>query len=273
MTTSNVSGPVATASSTGTLTPQSSSTISPRLEPADKATSSSKRRTEADVSTKLARDQALPSIEGNGDTFPSEDGHTTTTRPSSTSELRGKNSTAKGKAALREGHEDNLVSGIRNVRLSSSGPDIDVSDMSIAIENIANSPGNNSILRESTYLGVDIGSSGRPRRRSRSNSQNRGPPHNVADEELIDDHFHEPAVQQAFRDAKELMSELAAVLGSGSFQIGPDSTLQRLHKEAEKLASFQCASSRTVGFVGDSGVGTLLHKGDLCTNLTLILPR
>jgi hypothetical protein len=63
------------------------------------------------------------------------------------------------------------------------------------------------------------------------------------------------------------MSELTGVLGSSHILVDPDSAMQRFHKEAKDLAQFQCPSSRTVGFVGDSGVGTLYHKC-LHSNLT-----
>jgi hypothetical protein len=55
------------------------------------------------------------------------------------------------------------------------------------------------------------------------------------------------------------MSELADALGNNSLHVDPDSTIQRLHKEAGDLANFQSPSSRSVGFVGDSGVG-MLHN-------------
>ena len=148
-----------------------------------------------------------------------------------------------------------------------------MSDLSIVIEDVACSSGNNTMVQEPTHLGTEIGSPSQPPSGRRPSPRIQEPPHDVADEELMHNRFYGPAIQQAFRDAKVLMSDLTAVLGSGSLQIGPDSTMQRLHREAEKLASFQYTSSRTVGFVGDSGVGALLHKGDLSTNLTSIPPR
>ncbi|KAK2760545.1 hypothetical protein CKAH01_05231, partial [Colletotrichum kahawae] len=92
-------------------------------------------------------------------------------------------------------------------------------------------------------------------------------PHDVKDEDLPDDRFHHPDVQNAFVEAKALMSRLARVLGSSPLHIDPDSAIKRLHKRAEDLSRFQCPSTRTVGFVGDSGVGKTLasNSGAACT--------
>ncbi|KAF4944710.1 hypothetical protein FGADI_12485 [Fusarium gaditjirri] len=79
--------------------------------------------------------------------------------------------------------------------------------------------------------------------------------HNVADEELPDDAFHSPEFQRAFRDAKQLMSTIQAVLGSSHIHEGSESTMRKLHEDAGKLAAFEYPATRTVGFVGDSGVG------------------
>lgn len=95
----------------------------------------------------------------------------------------------------------------------------------------------------------------RRRSRSRSGSRTNPVPHNVADEKLPHDRFHEPNFQSAFSDAHCAMSELADVLSSSSLSHAPDSTMRRLYVEVQRLAQFRCQSTRTVGFVGDSGVG------------------
>ncbi len=51
------------------------------------------------------------------------------------------------------------------------------------------------------------------------------------------------------------MGRLAGVLGSGSLHLEPDTAIRRLKKQAEKMARFQLPATRTVGLVGDSGVG------------------
>lgn len=103
-------------------------------------------------------------------------------------------------------------------------------------------------------------------RRTSLSSRRRSPETNklydVRTEEPTYDCFNNPAFQQAFRGAKLIMDDLAAVLRSGSHQFEPDSTMKRLHKNAQDLARFQCPSSWIVGFVGASGVGQLHHKAN-----------
>ncbi|KAG5821622.1 hypothetical protein H9Q71_000153 [Fusarium xylarioides] len=94
---------------------------------------------------------------------------------------------------------------------------------------------------------------GTPRRRRSSTGAVQQ--HDVADEELPDDAFHSPEFQGAFRDAKQLMSSIQSVLGSSNVHEGSESTMRKLHEEAGKLAAFEYPATRTVGFVGDSGVG------------------
>ncbi|KAF5543358.1 hypothetical protein FNAPI_9680 [Fusarium napiforme] len=101
---------------------------------------------------------------------------------------------------------------------------------------------------------------GTPRRRRSSTGA--VPQHDVADEELPDDAFHFPEFQGAFRDAKQLMSNIQSVLGSSNIHEGSESTMRRLHEEAGKLAAFEYPATRTVGFVGDSGVEYHYHNRD-----------
>jgi hypothetical protein len=96
---------------------------------------------------------------------------------------------------------------------------------------------------------------GTPRARRRSSSAVEL--HNVADEELPQDAFHSLEFQQAFQDAKQLMSNIEAVLGSSDIHNEPESAMRKLHQEAGRLADFQYPATRTVAFVGDSGVGGL----------------
>ncbi|KAF5678788.1 hypothetical protein FCIRC_6403 [Fusarium circinatum] len=91
--------------------------------------------------------------------------------------------------------------------------------------------------------------------RRRRSSTGAAQQHDVADEELPDDAFHSPEFQGAFRDAKQLMSNIQSVLGSSNVHEGSESTMRKLHEEAGKLAAFEYPATRTVGFVGDSGVG------------------
>ncbi|RKL46889.1 hypothetical protein BFJ72_g2628 [Fusarium proliferatum] len=101
---------------------------------------------------------------------------------------------------------------------------------------------------------------GTPRRRRSSTGAVQQ--HDVADEELPDDAFHSPEFQSAFRDAKQLMSNIQSVLGSSNVHEGSESTMRKLHEEAGKLAAFEYPATRTVGFVGDSGVEYRYHNLD-----------
>lgn len=92
-------------------------------------------------------------------------------------------------------------------------------------------------------------------RRSLLRSQNTPRKYVVEDEAPSDDKFNCPAVQNSLRDTKKLMTELADVLGSSAVHNEPDSVMKRLHRQAQDLVNFERLSTRTVGFVGDSGTG------------------
>ena len=158
----------------------------------------------------------------------------------------------------REGCETGSIdAGLEAMRISSPGSSLGMRDVARALEGVAGSSGNPAALLDPTYLGREDSPSSRRSSRRRSSSRTSILPHDVRDEDPPQDRFHEPAFQRAFGDAKRLISELTDVLGSSSLHISPDSTMQRLHGKAGDLANFQCPSSRTVGFVGDSGVGAL----------------
>ncbi|KAI9172534.1 Nuclear GTPase SLIP-GC [Paramyrothecium foliicola] len=91
--------------------------------------------------------------------------------------------------------------------------------------------------------------------RRRSSSRVKESMHDVNDEQPPNDRFHEPIFQANFRDAKTLMMNLSSTLGSNAMRNEPDSIMQHLYTRATDLGNFQCPSTRTVGFVGDSGVG------------------
>ncbi|KAH6842290.1 hypothetical protein B0I37DRAFT_381596 [Chaetomium sp. MPI-CAGE-AT-0009] len=95
-------------------------------------------------------------------------------------------------------------------------------------------------------------SPGGRRRRSSSMDQRR---YDVKDEAPPQDRFHEPAFQQGLTEAQSLMAGLAGVLGSGTLHHEPDSSMKALRDRADELANFRCPPTRTVGLVGESGVG------------------
>ncbi|KAK3322792.1 hypothetical protein B0H66DRAFT_475296 [Apodospora peruviana] len=104
----------------------------------------------------------------------------------------------------------------------------------------------------------DAGTHGTPSgtfsRRRRGSSQNLSP-HNLSDEEPPEDDFNSPAFQRVFTDTRAMMSRMERTLGSSALHLEPDSTIRRLREKANELAQFHCPPTRTVGFVGDSGVG------------------
>jgi hypothetical protein len=268
--------PVATEStadsSAGALTPRSDSNISFSFGPAHENTSHFQGRSDDDIPAGSSADRAIPSIERNPDSS-SEDDYTITTPPSTTrlSWNASRAANTKGKAVLREGRgTDGIDARLENMRISSPDQILGMSNVAAAIEGVASGPSVQAALLEPRYPGIEDSSSNR---RRRSSSRANITPHDVRDEESPQDRFHEPGFQQAFRDAKGLMSELADVLGSSPLHIDPDSAMQRLHREAGDLAHFQCPSSRTVGFVGDSGVGTLHHQKVYLANLKSIVSR
>ncbi|KAM0427908.1 hypothetical protein ACHAPT_007367 [Fusarium lateritium] len=151
--------------------------------------------------------------------------------------------------------QDNVVLGLSSMRLSEPNGVSNLSDVAAAVDQVAQ--GSDSRATSLTPA-PDSSRSGTPRQRRRSLRSSAGvnnPPHDVLDEELPQDAFHSPEFQQAFQDAKQLMSTVESVLGSSALHSQPDSTMKRLFDEAGKLARFEYPSTRTVGFVGDSGVG------------------
>ncbi|KAI5461911.1 hypothetical protein BGZ63DRAFT_423233 [Mariannaea sp. PMI_226] len=131
-----------------------------------------------------------------------------------------------------------------------------MSDIAEAVEGIARgSDSRSASLAPEDTAGSRQATPRRTSRARRSGSRTLFTRHNVQDEEPPRDAFNDPSFQQAFRDAKRLMARMHRELGSSSIHSDPDSTMQRLHKEAGELANFTYPSTRTVGFVGDSGVG------------------
>ncbi|RSL47210.1 hypothetical protein CEP54_013522 [Fusarium duplospermum] len=151
--------------------------------------------------------------------------------------------------------QDEVVRGMNTMRLSEPNGVENLSDVADAVDRVARGSDSRAV---SLTPEPTSSRAGTPRQRRRSRRSSLGGdrlPHNVLDEELPHDAFHSPEFQQAFRDAKQLMSTIEGVLGSSSLHNSPESTIHRLHDEAGELARFEYPSTRTVGFVGDSGVG------------------
>ncbi|KAI0546704.1 hypothetical protein F4679DRAFT_403678 [Xylaria curta] len=168
--------------------------------------------------------------------------------PSHETKGRGSN---RANASRGRDNISGIDTQLKGLHVSSTRPSIDMGGVSDALQAVV--AGRDS--RSSPLLDP----SPSPRRlsanRRRSSSRTNLEKHNVRDEAPPNDRFNLPAVQKALRDTKNLMSELADVLGSSAVHNEPDSVMQRLHRQAENLAEFQCPSTRIVGFVGDSGAG------------------
>lgn len=139
----------------------------------------------------------------------------------------------------------NIVDGFGNLTLGPEAPSRGATPRSFLHPEVPSTDSNN---RSST-------SPSRSGRRRRSSSYLNQTPHKVEDEEPPHERFHEPGFQQAFGNAKRLMRDLMGVLASATLHTEPESAIQRLYLEANYLSFFQHAATRTVGFVGDSGVG------------------
>jgi hypothetical protein len=88
---------------------------------------------------------------------------------------------------------------------------------------------------------------------------NGSPPHDVREEKQLDNVFEQPEVQKALSDTKSLMRKMADTMSQSQISLDESSTLHRLEREAARLAAYRSPASRTVGFVGDSGVGRFCY--------------
>ncbi|KAM0549840.1 hypothetical protein ACHAPJ_009282 [Fusarium lateritium] len=153
-------------------------------------------------------------------------------------------------ARSRDASQGDVTAGLRNIALSDTASISNLSGLAAAVDAVA--------IREDNAASLPAerrrSRTGTPRARRRSSS-GVNHPHNVADEELPDDAFHSPEFQRAFRDTKQLMSSVKIVLESSTLHSDPESTMRKLYQEASRLANFEYPATRTVGFVGDSGVG------------------
>lgn len=84
--------------------------------------------------------------------------------------------------------------------------------------------------------------------------------HDVRTERPPEGKFNTPAVQNALRASTDSMRRLTEVLGSNQLHYDPSSHLADLYQQAEKLAAFKIQDTRTVGFIGQSGVGACLFR-------------
>jgi ABC-type multidrug transport system fused ATPase/permease subunit len=163
----------------------------------------------------------------------------------------GKSTAQKGGKTPRNYKTTGLENNLSDLDIS--GP-FCMQKVASAIENVAESIEDPEDAHSSTESRAALHVS-RGSHRRRSSSRLNDPIHDIKDENPPNDRFHNSTFQDALREAKALMAGFRDTLGSNSLHYEPDSVMQRLHQQAAKLAHFECPSTRTVGFVGDSGVG------------------
>lgn len=154
--------------------------------------------------------------------------------------------------------------------VESTGLTSSLQDLSIASRQLSQRPrdgpyvGDISAATDDLAQGVaTLRASGSPgvlprehsRRRSSSRKTRRLDIHSVGDEDPPDDEFHSPAFQRRLSQARSILQGLTTVLSSSPILLESDSTIKRHHEEAKTLKHFCPLSRRTVGLVGDSGVG------------------
>ncbi|KAH7161710.1 hypothetical protein EDB81DRAFT_683686 [Dactylonectria macrodidyma] len=225
--------------------------------------------TPKDGGTRVNADVPIPSIEDPASPTAESDGTSTTTSRSSrlrtpsvsvTPPVLPSNnrfaSSQIGSVDRAQSGSHGLNSALNRMRFSSPGGVENLSDVADAIDAVARGSDSRSVsLTPDDQTNSSNLTTPQRARRRRSSSKLAATLHDVKDEELPKDAFHSPKFQKNFTDAKNLMSTMRTVLGSSSLHSDPDSTMQRLYKRAGDLACFNYPSTRTVGFVGDSGVG------------------
>ncbi|KAF2168763.1 hypothetical protein M409DRAFT_20780 [Zasmidium cellare ATCC 36951] len=102
--------------------------------------------------------------------------------------------------------------------------------------------------------GIAFDATSGSRRASRPSSPGRTA-YVVENEQLPEDDFNRGPLQPSLDRTRRLAKALACALGSGAVHTEPGSHISRLYAKARDYADFRCPSTRTVGFVGQSGVG------------------
>ncbi|CAI6339182.1 unnamed protein product [Periconia digitata] len=104
---------------------------------------------------------------------------------------------------------------------------------------------------------------------SRSNSNQNRPVYRVEDEEPPEAMFYTGKVQDALQTGKTIMSKMMDLLSNHDSGREAKPAVQNLFQQASELGKFELHSSRTVGLIGDIGVGksstinSLLDLGSL----------
>lgn len=98
-----------------------------------------------------------------------------------------------------------------------------------------------------------------PRRRSSSAVDRM--PHRVEDEEPPASQFHDIQLQHSLSQTRDIVADVLRTIEVSSLRNEADSSMRKLHKQAESLVDFKSPADRIVGLVGDSGVGSYRRSG------------
>ncbi|KAJ6789790.1 hypothetical protein PWT90_02340 [Aphanocladium album] len=94
--------------------------------------------------------------------------------------------------------------------------------------------------------------------------------YDVANEEYPNDPFNSAEFQSALLDAKAVAQKLADVLSSSTLHQEEESAVHRLYNDSLTLANFRPSETRTVGFVGGTGVGKSSVLNSLLDEMDLV---
>ncbi|GAW26458.1 hypothetical protein SAMD00023353_3201020 [Rosellinia necatrix] len=151
---------------------------------------------------------------------------------------------------------NHLHAQLEGLDISGARSNLDMANMSHALQEVMTGRDSRSAPLHDQFSFASVSPSpGLSAHRRRSGSRNTLEKHDVRDEAPPNDRFNILAVQNSLRNTKRLMSELVGVLASSAVHDEPDSVMKSLHRQAYELSDFNCQSTRTVGFVGDSGAG------------------
>ncbi|KAI0147476.1 hypothetical protein GGR57DRAFT_515724 [Xylariaceae sp. FL1272] len=156
----------------------------------------------------------------------------------------------------RETDTTSLDEQLEGLRFSTASPGLDLSGIQNALQDVTEGLDSIGPFLHPRSPGLASPTpSLRSSHRRRSSSRTLQEIHKVEDEVPPRDRFNDPSFQRALDGTRQMMTELLSVMRSSDVHNEPDSQMQRLCGEAERLSQFQCPSTRTVALIGESGVG------------------
>jgi hypothetical protein len=81
--------------------------------------------------------------------------------------------------------------------------------------------------------------------------------YDVRQESLPSAPIYDQRLQTGLKDVKSHLADLVHAMGASGLAHDPNSSLHKLRSDTKKISEFQYPERRTVGFIGDSGVGML----------------